>query len=129
MSNRSEALRAAFAAVPRAAQPVEPSDVLAAIRGPQGDRGPQGERGEPGPQGEPGKDGAPGARGPQGPAGVAGPPGQDGAPAPLMVRSTFERDRQGYISVVRQTFDDGSTVTKRVKRDAQGRMTEIEESI
>jgi len=124
MTARSEALRAAFAAVPRA-KPVEPLDVLAAIRGPQGDRGPQGEPGPQGPQGEPGLDGKDGIRGPQGPAGPQGEPGQVGRPAPIQLRSVVERDPNGLIALIRQEFSDGSTASQSVQRDRKGRVLKI----
>jgi hypothetical protein len=126
MSARSEALRAAFAAVPRAAEPVNPSDVLAAIRGPQGEPGPQGPPGETGPQGEPGRDGEPGPAGLQGPRGPAGEPGPPGSDAPTLVRAVIDRDeRTGLVSTIRQEFSDGSRVTQSVQRDRQGRILQI----
>ena len=127
MSARGEALRAAFAAVPQQRAPAAPIDVLAAIRGPKGDRG---DRGEPGLQGEAGPQGPqgePGPRGPMGTQGTPGPAGADGAPAPLMVRSTFGRDAAGYITTIRQEFADASTRRYAVKRDRAGRVTELVE--
>ena len=113
MTARSDALRAAFAAVPRATAPVDPNDVLAAIRGPQGERGPEG------PQGEQGPWGAPGARGEPGRAGA------DGAPAPIQVIATFSRDARGLITSIRQEFSDGSTATQSVRRDQAGRVVKL----
>ena len=125
MTARSEILRAAFAAVPRAAEPVSPSDVLAAIRGPQGEPGPQGPQGAPGLQGEPGKDGEPGIRGPQGAAGTPGEQGLPGEPAPIVLSATAKRDARGLISTIRQEFSDGTLVTQTVRRDGAGRVTQI----
>jgi len=125
MTARSEALRAAFAAVPRAAAPVEPSDVLAAIRGPKGDPGPEGPKGDPGPRGEPGADGNPGLRGPQGPMGEAGMNGAPGRAAPISVSARVERDAMGYITTIHQEFSDGTLVTQSVLRDRAGRVLQI----
>ena len=122
MTARSDALRAAFAAVPRATAPVDPNDVLAAIRGPQGERGPEGPQGE---QGPPGPEGPQGEQGPWGAPGARGEPGRagaDGAPAPIQVIATFSRDARGLITSIRQEFSDGSTATQSVQRDQAGRV-------
>jgi hypothetical protein len=122
MTARSDALRAAFASVPRAAAPADPFDVLAALRGPQGEPGPEGPQGLRGPQGEPGPEGL---RGPQGPAGPRGIPGPTGDPAPIQVRATMERNARGYITTIRQEFSDGSRATQSVERDRDGRVLKI----
>jgi hypothetical protein len=125
MSSRSEILQAAFAAVPRAAMPVDPADVLAAVRGPQGEPGPRGPQGETGPQGPVGPQGEPGPRGPYGVAGPQGEPGRDGVSAPTQLRSVVGRDASGRISTIRQEFSDGSTATQTVRRDRSGRVLEV----
>lgn len=125
MTARSEALRAAFAAVPRATTVVDANDVLSALRGPQGERGPQGPKGDTGPQGPRGE---PGERGPMGPVGLPGPqgePGADGAPAPVQVSATFTRDARGLITTVDQLFSDGSRAVQSVQRDQNGRVVKI----
>jgi hypothetical protein len=140
---RSEALRAAFAAVPRSAVPMDPAELVAAIRGVTGEPGPRGEKGEQGPQGLPGLDGEPGPQGPQGetgpqgpagapgepgPQGETGPIGQRGAGAPIPVRASVERDRNGFMSAIVQEFADGSTVKQTVRRDPSGRVLQITRS-
>ena len=125
MTARSDALRAAFAAVPRTAAPVDPNDVLAAIRGPRGERGPEGPQGE---QGPPGPEGPQGKQGPWGALGARGEPGRDGAdgaPAPIQVSTVFSRDPRGFITGIRQEFSDGSTATQSVQRDQAGRVVKL----
>jgi len=125
MTARSDALRVAFAAVPRTAAPVDPNDVLAAIRGPRGERGPEGPQGE---QGPPGPEGPQGKQGPWGAPGARGEPGRDGAdgaPAPIQVSAVFSRDPRGFITGIRQEYSDGSTATQSVQRDRAGRVVKL----
>lgn len=125
MSARDEALRAALSATPRTGIAIDPADVLATIRGPQGPQGPQGDTGIEGRDGLPGPQGIPGPRGPQGPQGTPGEPGPAGADAPIVMRSEMVRDPNGFITQIRQVYSDGSKVTQTVRRDAAGRVSQI----
>jgi hypothetical protein len=120
MSARAEAISFALEASRRRVP--DPEGVLDAIRGPKGEPGPQGPQGEPG---RDGADGADGARGPQGDTGPQGPRGDVGSPAPVQVRSTFERDDSGLVAFVHIEFSDGSKSTQRVRRDRFGRVEQL----
>ena len=78
-----------------------------------------------GPQGPKGDKGEPGPRGPQGPQGAPGPKGEPGVDAPRPTGAVVERDQRGLITVIRQRFDDGSSVVQRVRRDARGLVVEV----
>jgi hypothetical protein len=104
---------------------MKPGDVTAALiavednierlRGPVGDRGADGEPGPPGP---------PGPRGPKGEPGLPGEPGVDGSFA-RPVRSVAIRDQFGRLDSLRQFFADGSTVVQSIRRDRNGRVSEV----
>ena len=109
--------------------------------GEKGDRGPEGPQGMPGrdgekgdrgpegPQGMPGRDGEKGDRGPEGPQGM---PGRDGAPAESLVEfgltdQVITASAEMLLRKELAALEAAAPprVTKRVVRDAQGKITRV----
>ena len=96
---------------------------------PQPPAGEKGDRGPEGPQGMPGRDGEKGDRGPEGPQGM---PGRDGAPAESLVEfgltdQVITASAEMLLRKELAALEAAAPprVTKRVVRDAQGKITRV----
>ena len=98
--------------------------------GPEGPMGPAGPPGSPGPPGSSGPKGEQGYVGPQGPRGFDGMPGmngQDGRDGIIVLRSEMLFETPGgRLDGMTDYLSDGTTRTRRIKRNALGRPVGLE---